>query len=507
MPKSRRNNTIASSDRTSGNSSGISGSGQNYSSEGSSIGSNSSGGSENSDNAEIVQRVEDRLNGVRTVTVNIESRTRRQTEEVQVTFDPNRRNIARVASQSGNTYEVNHEEETCTCMHYISHEEGCRHIDATNTAIGQILSERVVGNTNGAEGASDTVLEGQQNVDEINESNRSTLSLDQEDDGFFYEDNKQTFKSMLQGEMEEVPYEYENVLNGSKITFGVELEFVGGNADAIARELYTSGICADGRRVGYHAPSAEGKWKLERDSSVSSGDEGGELVSPILKDTPETWKSIEKICEVAKRHGATVNSRTGAHVHVGMEPLDTAKQRWKRFFKLIGRYEECIYRFSGGDLGRIRENHEHYAMPFADRAREASNMRFRMDSDDDVNRLSNTVCDTRYYGINLTNIPRYNAPNTVEFRYFNGSLNAKQIQANVKLANGIVMASEKARTHESENFNTTDTMKRRGEMLNNSVENVRRRDETSMRKLIDIAFTRKKDKDAAIEVFSKNVWR
>ncbi|WP_026884241.1 amidoligase family protein [Clostridium akagii] len=496
MPKSRRNNTLASGGNTSG---GTSGTGTSNDING--------GAAITTENAEIVQRVEDRLDGVRTITVNIESRTRRQTEEVQVTLDPNRRDIARVASESGNTYEVNHEEQTCTCMHYISHEDGCRHIDATNTAIGQILNERVVGNDNGADAAGNSVLEGQENVDEINEADRNTLSLDQEDDGFFYEDNKQTFKSMMQGEMEEVPYEYENVLNGSKITFGVELEFVGGNAHAIARELYTLGICANAQRVGYHAPSVEGKWKLERDSSVSSGDEGGELVSPILKDTPETWKSIEKICEVAKRHGATVNSKTGAHVHVGMEPLDTAKQRWKRFFKLIGRYEESIYRFSGGDLGRIRENHEHYAMPFADRAREASNMRFRMESNDDVNRLADSVCGTRYYGINLRNIANYNAPNTVEFRYFNGSLNAKQIQANVKLANGIVMASEKARTHESENYNTTDTMKRRGEMLNNSVENVRRRDETSMRKLIDIAFTRKKDKDAAIEVFSKNTWR
>lgn len=510
MPKSRRSNTtIASTNRRNpSNEMAIDSYNENTSGIGSIGGAGSvqdTGVSDENSNSEIVQRMQNRLNEVRTVRVNVESRTRARNEELEVSFDPDRSGIARVASPSGHTYEVNYVNGSCNCMHYRIHGDGCRHIDAANAAVGQISNERRLSGNN--ETVTAEALDRQSNIDAAEEMNRRNITIEQEDDGFFYEDNKSTFREMLQGNMEETPYEYDNVLNGSKITFGVELEFVGGNADAIAGELYDLGICAHDSRVGYHSPSVEGKWKLERDSSVSMGDGGGELVSPVLRDTPETWHNIQTICEVAKRHGASVNSHTGAHVHVGMEPLDTARQRWKRFFRVIGRYEESIYRFSGGDLGRIRDNYSHYAMPFADTAKNASNMRFRMNSPEDVNSLANTVGTTRYYGVNLTNIPYSSRPDTVEFRYFNGSLNAKQIQNNIMLANGVVMAAEKARTKDSENFNVTDSMKRRGEMLTSSVESPRRRDESSMRKFVDIVFTRKKDKDAAIEVFAKNTWR
>lgn len=75
----------------------------------------------------------------------------------------------------------------------------------------------------------------------------------------------------------------------------------------------------------------------------------------FLKDTPETWRQIEVICEVTKRHGARVNHSCGAHVHIGMNKLDTARKRWRRFFKMIENYEEYLYRAAGGDLGRMHQ--------------------------------------------------------------------------------------------------------------------------------------------------------
>ncbi|MDT9337662.1 amidoligase family protein [Clostridium perfringens] len=50
------------------------------------------------------------------------------------------------------------------------------------------------------------------------------------------------------------------------------------------------------------------------------------------------------MCDVAKIHGARVDQRCGGHVHINMEKLDTARQRWRRFFKTIEVYEDCIYR-------------------------------------------------------------------------------------------------------------------------------------------------------------------
>ncbi|MCX0356212.1 amidoligase family protein, partial [Clostridium perfringens] len=299
-----------------------------------------------------------------------------------------------------------------------------------------------------------------------------------------------------------VEYEYENVLNGNTNTFGVELEFVGGDADAIARELYDLGIVSAPRRLNYHSRGEAGKWKVERDGSVSLGITGGEIVSPVLKDTPETWRQIETICRVAKRHGARIDANCGGHVHIGMDKLDTARQRWRRFFKTIEVYEDCIYRAAGGDLGTIRAAALSYAKPFRERAAESKYIHFNMDNDDDVRNMARVVSENnRYYGINLTNIARDRAP-TVEFRHFNGSLNPKQIQANIKMAAGIINASEKARFRDTED----EIFKKRGNILKNSSTSDGVKTKRKMMEFLDIAFPRKNDKKVILNVFKKTNW-
>lgn len=348
------------------------------------------------------------------------------------------------------------------------------------------------------------------NIDALSEEERN-LIFNEEDDGFFYtdEENEEIFNETLERAVNsDITYEYENVLNGSSNTFGIELEFVDGDADAIARELYGLGIVGHPRRVSYHARNIQGKWKLEYDGSVCSGSKGGELVSPVLTDTPETWRTIEKICEVAKRYGAKVNQKCGGHVHIGIEPLDTARQRWRRFFKTIAGFEDVLYRVSGGNLGRIRSGYSRYASPFSSQARSAAVRRFRLDSREDVNNLARTASGrNRYFGINLTNIYERNKPNTVEFRYFNGSLDPGNIQANVKVSNGIIMAAQKARTQDSDTYTVTENHKKRGKILNeqSSYDNDRTT-HTGIRKFVDIVFSRKKDKDNLISVYSKNRW-
>ena len=413
---------------------------------------------------ELADRLLDRLGEVTNVNVPTYSASRRSTEDVNVTFNPATPGNALVNSASGASYVVDYNDDTCTCPDHRTRGGRCRHIDAVHQAMGQITD----GGTAPAAGAGQidireaVDLQGQ--ADRQAEAQRQNIQDVGEDDGFFYTDNDGEFQSTLD-RVRNAPlqYEYDNVLNGSNITFGLEIEFTGGDHDAIARELYDSGICGYNRRVPYHAQSIPGKWKLERDCSVvDSSDRGGELVSPVLKDTPETWRDLEKICEVARRHGATVTDKTGGHVHVGMDPLDTAKQRWKRFFRTVGGFEDVIYRMAGGSLGRVRSGYSHYAMPFGGIAARSVNERFEMDSMNDVGSLARSASGgNRYYGINLTNIYDSNKPNTVEFRYFNSSLDPAQLQANVKLAGGVMMASEKARTRDdpANNIMPSGTMK------------------------------------------------
>lgn len=492
MPKGRTN-TISS--RSSNRSNGSRAGGVS-SSFGAGGGSGISGGSAAGSDE---QHTAEQLNELGTIQVEIESRTRGGIETVDVNFreEPG---LADVGSSSGNVYEVDYEHGTCNCMHYRMRETRCRHIDAVERAMGQVR--------NNNENIRINEIDARSNLDAIEDEDRNTIFQDQFDDGHFYLDNMDEFEDKLRDGVD-VEYEYENVLNGSDVTFGIELEFAGGNADAIARELYDEGICSDPQRLGYHRRSSNSElWKLESDSSVSRGSQGGELVSPILKDTPETWRNIEKICEIAKRHGAIINGTCGGHVHIGIDPLDTAKQRWKRLFKVISGYEECIYRAAGGDRGVIRDGHDHYAMPFRDRANMVIPSRITMNDENDLKNVVRGMSrQTRYYGLNLTNISD-NRAKTAEFRYFNGSLNPKQIQANVKLSAGVVMAARKNRTRDIQSieYEVSESFKRRGNLVNKYDETDRRSDK-KLAEFLDIAFTRKKDKDAILNVFSKNRWR
>lgn len=444
--------------------------------------------------SDLASRINQRLS--ESIVVNGDSRSRGRNEEIIVTYD-DEDEIYIVDSGSNQRYFVSEDIESCTCPDFQHRNRICRHINAVSNALGQAAEEIRDLDENEV-----MAVRIQQDIRDEIQRNQEGPSVD---DGFFYSENLEEFDrayEVLNDNL--INYEYENVLNGNNSTFGVELEFVGGDANAIASELYDLGITAAPYRLEYHARvSDDTKWKLERDGSVSSGRQGGELVSPILKDTPETWRQIEAICEVAKRHGARVNQSCGGHVHIGMNKLDTARQRWRRFFKMVENYEECLYRAAGGDLGRIRSNASDYATSFSARAAEANRMSFSMENDEDVMDMARRVSRmNRYYGINLKNIATDRAP-TVEFRYFNGSLNPKQIQANIKLAAGIINASEKSRWRDTEDEN----YKKRGRILKNATSSSGTRTKEKMIELLDIAFSRKKDKDMLLNVLKKNEWR
>lgn len=459
--------------------------------------SGSGGSGDGIDLTETMRRLQERLLAPRTVTVQVESRTRGRTEPVEVTINPQNPDTVDVLSASGHVYQVNPTDETCTCINHRTRGLRCRHIGAAQMAMGE-----------SGDGPSDSPVNREQAIqlladEDADEAAARSPGVTEYED-YFYSDHPEDFEERLrQFRNEPLPYEYENVLNGNDITFGVELEFVNGDSNAIARDLHALGICSSDRMEGYHSSGAAGKWHLESDGSVTSGTRGGELVSPVLTDSPDTWRTIQKICEVAKRHGAQINQKCGGHVHVGISNLDHARQRWKRFFKTIAGAEESIYRFSGGTEGQIRSGYSHYAMPFAQQAGQASRSRHQFEDLDGLRNMLNSYNRTRYQAVNVSNLVRGTRP-TVEFRYFNGSIDPGQIQANVKLAAGIMQASELARTRMPAAEPGAENRKRRGNMIQDMTNG---RTATDMARLIDVAFSRKSDKDHILRVLSKNMWR
>lgn len=451
---------------------------------------------------EMAGRTENRLESVRSVDVVVPSRTREQDETVTVTFDPAMPGMALAQSRSGNTYTVNTEDETCTCPNNTLVGNRCRHIEAAAIAQEQI-GRGVAQGSEVASGvnASRTLPDHVNNEQEVERENAERVFRDDE---HFYLDNMETFEADLNRlRNEPLPYEYENALNGSNITFGVELEFQHGNSDAIARELHQLGIVGTPRMEEYHSQGIPGKWKLERDGSVTDRytRRGGELVSPILKDTPETWKNIEKICEVVKRHGGQVTVKTGGHVHVSLDPLDGKRHRWKRVMKAFAGNEEVIMRAAGGEVGVMRDPY------FAERTSSSllSWSRRDLPATENLSDFRSALDrmgagDEKYQSLNFRGFTDLGRP-TLEVRSFNGSFTPAVIQANVKIAAGLIHTAERSRKQGAAEGLTTEAFSRRGRLIDDTSNE---RSSKGMAKFLDTFFTRKSDKDHVLGLLAKN---
>jgi hypothetical protein len=80
----------------------------------------------------------------------------------------------------------------------------------------------------------------------------------------------------------------------------------------------------------------------------------------------------------------------------------------------------------------------------------------------------------------------------------------------VKIANGIMMAAEKARTRNDTDSGLfpSESMKKRGQIIKEvEIGEDNRSNHSGIRKFVDAIFTRKSDKDKIISVYARNDWR
>ena len=159
-----------------------------------------------------------------------------------------------------------------------------------------------------------------------------------------------------------VPFHTESALQGyaADTQFGVEIEFNSTDhrtTAAIARELAHQGILPSASQQGYHAASRTGYrgWTYERDGSVYAG---GELVTPIMSDTPQAWAEIQTVCNTIRRLGGTTDA-AGSHTNISSAGY-TPAMAW-RLVHLIRAHEDDIFR-----MGRTRGSQREagYNAPF-----------------------------------------------------------------------------------------------------------------------------------------------
>ena len=222
-------------------------------------------------------------------------------------------------------------------------------------------------------------------------------------------------------------YLTENVLGNTEQTFGIEIEYEGGDGDEIARSLYDAGICSSPRQHGYHAgPRQEGKWTVERDGSVT----GGELVSPVMRDTPDSWRQLKLVCDTIRASGGHVSRWTGGHVNIGTASSDvTNVATLKRLVQLFAWSEDLLYRTgaAAGSFGvhRGADGDFRYCSPPS--ISKAGIERVR------AARSVGAVCgEVSGSGIQLSRFGT-GGQSRIEFRYNDSSLDPERLQANIMI--------------------------------------------------------------------------
>lgn len=245
---------------------------------------------------------------------------------------------------------------------------------------------------------------------------------------------------------------YEPVTDGvcaeGEMGFGLEIEFeVSRSAfsrnsvrSEIARRLYEENLAWDGEYKDWHwngryAPEPYAKWSVEHDSTVA-----GEVISPILYDTPETWKDVEKVLTIIREAGGIVKESCGQHIHMGiirrnqLASPSLVTKRQAAVMHLYAAYEDSIRRVQA-DPARKTHRGGRYSAPL---------------SSDSISRVQDKLKELVEYN-NLLGGDHGTAlnmgfSNRVEFRGADGSLDYRHIRANVAVAAAII---GKAQTVES----------------------------------------------------------
>ena len=221
-------------------------------------------------------------------------------------------------------------------------------------------------------------------------------------------------------------YQREDVIGDPNQTFGVEIEFDGADPNAVARALHAAGLSANPTQEGYHSGRRqEGMWTVERDATVT-----GEIVSPILTDSPQSWDQLQRVCEILRQHGARVSARTGGHVHVGCDSanLDHDVDRFRRIASVCSWAEDLMYRLAAG-TGRGGREHRGAGNGY----RWCGPMRSgQFEQAATLSDLSYRVGASHTVGLNYGNI--LDTRRTIEYRYFDSSLDPVRLQNNIRLA-------------------------------------------------------------------------
>ena len=225
--------------------------------------------------------------------------------------------------------------------------------------------------------------------------------------------------------------------------YGVEVEFYSRlNMNSLGEKIYReTGI--EVHRVNYSNRDTD-LWRLKPDASLSSVTRNGEnyypmeLVTPILHGEEDLQK-LKRIVQIIDLDGY-VNKQTGLHVHVDI--ADATVEELRRFMAYAGKYEDAINTILPPSRRQSRWAKNH--LPFG------VNLK---DYYTDINRQSESkrdLVENNYFNGRGTRYLKWNFENywrtgTVENRAHSGTTDCDKIENWVRLIQGIIHRTFKAK--------------------------------------------------------------
>lgn len=227
--------------------------------------------------------------------------------------------------------------------------------------------------------------------------------------------------------------------------FGLEVEFAG-SMQAVIQSLRDASIpVVDATHT--HNGHSDTAWTVKYDGSVSRG---GELVSPPLDfDNPAQRQQVTDAVNALQRAGATTDSAAGIHVHIEALHEDGRQMTAREIAAVVRftyKFEDAIYRIASSGWESMRPGCRTYCKPIPEATAQAIMKVQTMEELESVwrgtagrgrNRLGQRTLRSldRY---TATNLQSFFMRNTIEFRYFNSSVNPERIQTYIALCMAIV---------------------------------------------------------------------
>lgn len=172
----------------------------------------------------------------------------------------------------------------------------------------------------------------------------------------FFNDYRAALSRKRKGEAP-LPFRTENVTDGicdpndpGARRFGVEIEFdIKPGVDSreairkIGKELHEAGLTQHAEQSYYHTGRSNGwdSWSFESDVTVA-----GELVSPIMSDSPEHWQQLQKAVDIITRNGGVATTRAGSHVHVSTASYEASSAKHTELLRTVTQNEDILFRMA-----------------------------------------------------------------------------------------------------------------------------------------------------------------